>query len=110
MLSANPLSRDSIQSVATDKSRVVLRRKWLLFLIGTPLSLYLMFLGWEIVSEEHKQWGWVVGVAGFLLFGASGLRYIVCSFCNKDDMVGVLKQNHKCSKCHHLTIIDWSPR
>lgn len=95
-----------MQSVATDKVFVRLYRSWI-------FTIFLAFMGGACVKwtfqliEVESYWSILTGLLAIGLLGKAFLRDICCSFCKKEDSVFFLKENHECSKCKTLHIIDW---
>ena len=99
-------SKDSIQSVATDKARITLPISWTTLIWGIIFSLILAILTLNLISNDNG-WSILTFFLTLIAIGIAIMREFSCSYCRKKDQVRIFKENKECTKCKTLHIIDW---
>jgi hypothetical protein len=97
---------DDVQSVATDKARIILPISWIGVFIGVLIAVVLGIWTFNY-AKELNYWGLLTGFFTLVAVAAAFTRGFKCSYCQKDNSIGLFKENEKCTKCNTLHIIDW---
>ena len=110
MLEANPLARDDVKSVATDKARITLKKiDFGVVAVCYLISFVFLLIGAFIDSDRapgEDQTLWIL-IPAVIFWVAPFLTVFECSFCGEGNFVFKPSKNKKCSKCNTLHIIDW---